>query len=84
MYNYQTEKQKLFTDQGQVMFLKVRDRVNMLLDDAGAAMMMYAHKGISGDSWELIACLDRMIELKEIREITKSDTPGQYRVFVKS
>jgi hypothetical protein len=36
-----------------------------------------------GDSWELMACVDRLIELGEISEIERGDCPGQYRVFVK-
>lgn len=35
----------------------------------------------SGDSWFLMACVDRLVELGEIREITKH-APGQCRVFV--
>ncbi len=82
MYNYQTEKPKIFTEEGQVMFLTIRDNVKRLLKEAGAVMMVNALKGAAGDDWVRIACVDRLVELNEIREITKVDVAGQYRVFV--
>ena len=33
MYNYQQEKQNIFTENGQVMFMKIRDKVNSLLKE---------------------------------------------------
>ncbi len=81
MYNYLTEKPKIFTEEGQIEFLKVRDRVKYLLKEAGAFMMFSALKDISGDSWQMMAYVDRLVELKEIKEIT-SNVAGQHRVFV--
>lgn len=79
MYNYEAEKKELFTDEGQRMFLKIRDKVNELLDNAGAVRMQEA----IGYSWRQLACVDRMVELGELREIPQSGMPGQYRVFVR-
>ena len=84
MYSYETEKKAIFTEQGQVMFLKIRDRINDLLSKAGAVRMQEAISGISGDSWGTLACVDRLVELGEIREAAQGDVPGQYRVFVKA
>ena len=64
------------------MFLKIRDNVQDLLQKAGAVRMQEATSGCTGDTWIMLACLDRMVELKEIREVTDDKTPGQYRVFV--
>lgn len=83
MYNYQTEKQVIFTEEGQKMFLAIRDKVSSLLKQAGAVRMQEAISGQSGLSWEMFACVDRLVELGELREIT-GDVPGQYRVFVKN
>lgn len=83
MYNYQTEKQKIFTEEGQEMFLKIRDKVQHLLEQSGAVMMQNAISGVTGDSWQMLACVDRLVELKEIREITGNNVAGQHRVFVK-
>ena len=82
MYNYQETKQRLFTEDGQVMFLKVRDQVKKLLAEAGAVRAQEAWKGVCGDSWMMLACLDRLVELREIRELNDVKAPGQHRVFV--
>lgn len=67
-YIYKVEREKLLTDEGQRLFLKIRDRVQYLLQTAGAFRMMEAFIGIGGDSWQMIACIERMVELKEIVE----------------
>lgn len=61
--------------------VKVRDRVKKLLKESGAVTMGNA-MSVSGDSWTSMACVDRLVELKELREIPQSDVPGQCRVFV--
>jgi 23S rRNA G2069 N7-methylase RlmK/C1962 C5-methylase RlmI len=82
MYNYQTEKSEIFTEDGQKTFLKIRDKVQQLLKQSGAVMMQNAISGVTGDSWLHLACVDRLVELKEIQEITKENVAGQHRVFV--
>lgn len=68
VYEYDREKQELFTDEGQRKFLKVRDKVFGLLNKSGAFSI---DKIIDvGDSWFYIACVDRMAELREIVEVT--------------
>lgn len=79
-YNYETEKSKLFTDEGQRHFLKIRDNAKELLTQAGAFKV---DKVISGDSWFCLACVDRLVELDELEELTGSAVAGQDRVFVK-
>ncbi len=83
MYNYQNEKQKIFTEDGQIMFLKIRDNVQKLIKQSGAVMMCNAIDCVTGNSWMMLACVDRLIELKEIREITNGNVAGQHRVFIK-
>jgi len=82
-YDYQTEKPKLFTDEGQRLFLKIRDKVKRLLGAAGAFRLGNAMQNISGDGWTIIACVDRLVELDEIRELHRSvSVDGQDRVFI--
>lgn len=81
MYKYENLKQEIFTESGQVMFLKIRDNVQKMLANSGAFMMQNAMSNVSGDTWLMLACVDRLVELKEIREIT-SNVAGQHRVFV--
>lgn len=84
MYQYNEVKPRLFTDDGQRMFLRVRDFVNATLKTAGAVRMQEAMGAAgSGDSWTMLACVDRLAELGEIRELPQSDVAGQHRVFVR-
>ncbi len=85
-YKYEDEKKELFTDDGQRLFLGIRDHVHKLLGQAGAVRMAEAINPpgrCCSNSWTLLACVDRLVELGEIREITDTETAGQYRVFVK-
>jgi len=82
MYKYEELKAKLFTDEGQRTFLAMRDRAKLLLKEAGAMTMEAAIRAGSGDSWLLLACVDRMVELGEIREIPQIGVCGQHRIFV--
>lgn len=83
MYTYSKERPKIFTEDGQEMFLKIRDQVHGLLEKSGAVRMQEAINNTSGDSWQMLACVDRLVELKEIIEITPTGSvAGQHRVFV--
>lgn len=83
MYNYEEQKKNIFTEEGQVMFLKIRDKVHALLTVAGAFTLGNAiHKVGGGSSWDMLACVDRLVELGEIREIPQGDVTGQDRIFV--
>lgn len=83
MYVYQDVRSRLFTDEGQRMFLKVRDFVQDALQYSGAVRMEEAMKAaMGGDSWAMLACVDRLVELGEIKEVTDGDCAGQHRVFV--
>lgn len=85
MYNYEEQREWLFTDEGQRDFLKVRDRAKKLLAEAGAFTMFGACKRMTGDNWHHLACVDRLVELGEIREITAGmDMATQNRVFVET
>lgn len=82
-YDYNSEKPWIFTEEGQRDFLKIRDGVWAMLDTAGAFKMHKALSIVSGDTWKMMACVDRLVELGEIREITDSRVWGQDRVFVR-
>lgn len=85
MYDYSLQRAMLFTDDGQRLFLKVRDRTNALLAQSGAVMMEKATATCTGDSWDFIACLDRMVELGDILEVRNEHSrAGQHRIFIKA
>lgn len=83
-YDYQAERVAIFTEDGQRMFLSIRDRVKRLLDASGAVRMQEAISGETGSSWEMLACVDRLVELGELREISQQGCAGQFRVFVRN
>ena len=82
-YNYETEKPKILTDDGQQKFIKVRDRALKILDESGAADMSHLMSE-GGDSWTQIAFVDRMVELGDIKEIDYGKCAGQDRIFIKA
>jgi hypothetical protein len=82
MYNYQTERPKILTDEGQRNFLKVRDHVHALLKKSGACDMGSAMSAVTEDSWTMMAYVDRLVELEEIVEIPQPHCAGQHRIFV--
>lgn len=83
MYKYSEQKKIVFTDEGQRIFLSIRDNVKRLIREAGAVDMESAISGADGDSWENMACVDRLVELGEIREIPRETyVAAQYRVFI--
>jgi hypothetical protein len=81
-YDYIREKPRIFTEENQILFLTIRDKAKKLIKLSGAVMMQNLMTG-SGDSWTMLACVDRLVELGELQEITSAnDVAGQYRVFV--
>lgn len=82
-YSYSDERNNLFSDEGQRLFLSIRDRTLGLINSAGAVRLQEAIQKQNGSSWTMIAAMDRMVELGEIIEIKQQDVAGQHRVFVK-
>jgi hypothetical protein len=84
-YDYNSEKQFVFTDAGQRCFLSVRDFAKKTLAVAGAVRadkLMGAASG-AGNSWKMMACVDRLVELGELREVgDEGKGAWQCRVFV--
>lgn len=86
MYNYHEHRKKVFTEEGQLTFLAVRDAVHNLIDIAGAARVTEIIKSSKStdDTDMFLACIDRLVELREIQEVTESEeVMGQKRIFEK-
>jgi hypothetical protein len=83
-YSYEAEKPALFTDEGQRMFLRVRDHVQRLLKMSGAVRCQEILGAAgSGSSWTQLACVDRMVELGELKRITpRGSVSTQGEVYV--
>lgn len=84
-YTYEEHRNFVFTEEGQELFLKIRDKIKELLDVSGACRVGNVINNISGDTWNKLACIDRLSELGEIREIIDPNSSmGQHRVLVNS
>ena len=83
MYKYQDLKPTIFTEEGQMVFLEIRDTVKKILKQSGAISMGSAMSG-AGDSWKRMACVDRLVEIGELKEIKYGECAGQHRIFVDS
>jgi len=83
-YHYLIEKPRLFTEDGFKMLIAIRDNARKLIDVAGCVRMDKAMGRVSGDSWQMLACIDYLVELGELREIAPIDSVAeQSRIFVR-
>jgi hypothetical protein len=82
MYSYTELRPDLFTERGVEALTAVRRNVGKALALAGAVRAQEAWRGVTGDSWLMLACLDYMVEKHEIREVSPEGSPGQHRLFV--
>ena len=80
---YNELKSTVLTDEGQRRFLKVRDAAHKLLGQSGAVRLgeLLTAANISGDSWEMLACVDRLVELGELKEVYYGGAT-QYKVYI--
>ncbi len=84
-YVYAEQRDSLFSEKGQVVFMRVRDRVKELLASGRASRMdalLEASWETHVEDWTILACLDRLVELEEIRECKYEECAGQHRVFM--
>ncbi len=82
-YDYQTERKWVFTDDGGRQLLRISKKADDILRKAGAATMEKLIAGECGGSWEMMACVDRLVEVGELREVNYGPCAGQHRIFVK-
>jgi hypothetical protein len=81
-YNYVAERPSLFTEQGQVAFMEIRDQARELLRIAGAFQMSKISMSVCLDSFQAHACIDRMVELEELLEVSPPGVDGLHRAYI--
>lgn len=82
-YDYATQRPNVFTEDGTTMLLKIRDQTKALIAKAGVARSDKMMAGCTGDSWDMLACIDRLVEMGDIHEIPNTmSRAGQHRVFI--
>ncbi len=80
-YDYETEKAFVFTDKGQKMLLSVRDNAFRLISIAGAARIDKILANQIGDSWAMLACVDRLVEIGDLIKLPDEGAMTQFRVL---
>lgn len=80
MYKYEEQKAAIFTESGARTLIEMRDKIKAALQSTGAFIVEKVM--VSGDSWTMLAVVDYLAELGEIREIKQERCAGQRRVFV--
>jgi hypothetical protein len=81
MYDYATERPKIFTEAGAEMLEAIRRNVRRAINLAGAVRVQEAMRGVMGDSWEQLACIDYLAERGEIKVVDRCEVT-QYQVYV--
>lgn len=82
-YDYAIQRQNIFTEDGQRLFLQVRDSVKEHIEISGAVRFDKIKVKSGGyNSFDLIACVDRLVELGEIVELPRLGYLWQqYKVY---
>ncbi len=86
-YAYSKLRDTTFTEDGQVMLLKIRDYAAKAIEMSGVVTMgrLLSGSKVTGDTWQMMACVDRLVELGELREVKQlHEVSGQHRIFTSS
>lgn len=78
MYKYENEKERLFTESGNRTFINIIR--NILKSNKDRLKTIDMIKGICGDSWIMLAAIDRLEELGLINKIKKGKMT-QFNVY---
>lgn len=82
-YVYADYRPYVFTEEGQITFLRIRDAAGKLIEMSGAASCHKLMQGVCGDTWETLACIDRLVEIGELIEIPNPASKfTQHRIFI--
>jgi hypothetical protein len=84
MYNYSDFKTWILSDEGQRAFITFRDKAKTMLEQTGSFTLGCAIGWGSGDSWQRIALVDRMVELGELTKVERPGYASQSQVYVKA
>lgn len=79
-YSYEKEKPWLFTDEGSRALVATLKEVQNLLRTAGAFRWDKLKFTGVGSTWQMMALVDRLVELGEIEAFERSSW-AQYKVY---
>ena len=72
-YDYQQERQKILTDEGQKALLRMNREATQLLDVRPVFWLeeLLRKASLPGDAWFQLALVDRLVELGQFREVKR-------------
>lgn len=73
-YNYAENRPFVFTEEGQETLLRIRDLARKHIELSGATCYAAITAGSTGSSWDILACVDRLVELGDLRRISNGAT----------
>lgn len=83
-YVYQNYRHTVFSEEGSIMLLKIRDAAKDHIAKAGAVRCdKLLNAAGAGDTWSMLACVDRLVEMGDMIEIPQARCAGQHRIFTK-
>ena len=82
MYQYSKQRHFVFTEEGLKMLLRMRDQARKLLESSGAFREQELYSGFTGDSWNMLACCDYLVESNDIRLVYDKGA-RQHNVYTK-
>ena len=84
-YSYDAERADVFSENGQVQFLSIRDRIKKHIEMSGCVSLGKAIADESGDTFQMLACVDRLVEIGEIVRIENPrDRSTQGQIIVRA
>lgn len=80
-YRYEDLRPQLDTDIGQETLLRVRGNARRLAKTHDVFSAQELWRGVSGDSWLMIAALDYLVEHRQLRDVSAPEVFAQHRSF---
>ena len=81
-YYYETERPKIFTEEGVEMLNAIRTTAEACIKQSGAVRFDKAVNNVSGDTWLMLACLDYLCEIGILVLVSdRATTVAQHQVY---
>lgn len=74
MYRYEEQRKEVFTPEGVELLFKISENVR----DREVFTINEAIKGLSGDSWTMLACIDYLVEIDKFKYVHKGGMRQEY------
>lgn len=81
-YRYEDLRPQLDTATGKETLLRVRGNARRLARTRESFTAQELWRGVTGDSWLMIAAVDYLVEQHELRDVSADEVWAQHRVFL--